>query len=188
MVNDKDLDEILDRVLTRYSDTEPLTGLEDRVLQRVYAAKPRAGAAWIWALSSSVAALAMIAFFFVTSGRTPKRAESMDYSGRDAAAMPLPMVPGRQWSFQARFVPVTRHATGRGQLPKLENFPARTPMTAEERALLRIVTQSPEQAAKLFSEWQHNATEPIKIEPIQIEPLETGDSNTNEPEVKGAGY
>jgi len=99
----------------------------------------------------------------------------------------LPMPARRaRWAFDARFYPVRR--TVQSPLPKLQDFPSRTPITAEEIAFVHFVTQSPKEAAKLFADWEQKAAEPIKIEPIEIAPLETSDSNTDKPEVKGAGY
>lgn len=172
-------DEILDRALARYSDAEPLAGLEERILARVRTAKGRVGAGWGWAAAACAAAVvAIIPFLHVGHGQAPEQAQY-------AVALPIPELHVR-WSFDARFRPMKKRLPR--DLPKLQYFPSRTPMTAEERALARFVRESPDEAAKLFSDWQQNAAEPIKIEPIQIAPLETDDSNTNEPEGKGAGY
>jgi hypothetical protein len=61
-------------------------------------------------------------------------------------------------------------------LPKEEYFPARTPLTAEERALVAWVRRSPAEAAQVFAELPDRGIEPIEIEPIEIPPLQSNGS------------
>jgi hypothetical protein len=67
---------------------------------------------------------------------------------------------------------VKPHALRPKPLPKLEQFPAPTPMTAEERALLAFVEQHPAEARQVFADLQ-KSDEPIEIQPIQIPPLQS---------------
>ncbi len=172
------LDEILDRALGRYCDAEPREGLDGRILERVRAAKRSAATGWIWAVACA-AVLAIVASLYVpTNGKTPKPFEP-------AVAPLVTATPPVRWSFDVHYHPIRRR-TARRELPKLPDFPSRTPLTAEERALLQFVSESPKEAVKLLSDWQQKAAQPIQIEPIQIVPLESGDSNTKDAEGKGA--
>lgn len=63
------------------------------------------------------------------------------------------------------------------RLPKREQFPTPTPLTAEERALLAFVEQSPRQAEKVLADTRRRSEEPIRIEEIHIEPLPDGGHN-----------
>jgi hypothetical protein len=179
---DDELDELIDRALARYVEAEPVAGLGDRVLQRVRAADRHIGGRWAWWAVPSAALLGAVALIHIWNGRVPVKTEAVQ-ADKGASAVILPVSVPPRWSFDARWHSRARRAS---HLPKLENFPARTPMTEEERALVRLVSQSPNQAVRLFSQDERNPMEPIKIEPIQIEPLETGNANTNELGAKGA--
>jgi hypothetical protein len=60
------------------------------------------------------------------------------------------------------------------RLPKREQFPTPTPITAEERALLAFVAHSPKQAEVLWEDAKSRTTEPLEIKEIHIEPLQNG--------------
>src|ERR1700751_2223869 len=63
-MSDRGLDEMLDRVLARYSDAEPLDGLENRVLHRAAGARiPKRN----WLAMVSLAAVSFLPIQFVLS-------------------------------------------------------------------------------------------------------------------------
>ncbi|HZS55475.1 MAG TPA: hypothetical protein VFA65_13835, partial [Bryobacteraceae bacterium] len=159
MLNDKRLDEILDRALAHYSDVEPLAGLEDRVLQRILAGRVPAKRPTVlgWAVAGSCLAL-LFAVVVVLGMRhtTPTPWNAALTSAAPPRSTPIPNVAAPPVLRRV----ATSHVVAAKRLPKQADFPTRTPMTVEEKALVSFVTRSPETAAKLFSEWQHNATEP----------------------------
>jgi hypothetical protein len=65
--------------------------------------------------------------------------------------------------------------TRRAKLPKEAQFPIRTPLTREERALMAFVRNAPEDAQQAFGETLPAEIEPLRIEEIQLQPLQTGD-------------
>lgn len=176
MLNDKRLDEILDRALAHYSDVEPLAGLEDRVLQRILAGRVPAKRPTVlgWAVAGSCLAL-LFAVVVVLGMRhttpTPWNAALTSAAPPRTAPMQNVRVPP-----SLRRV-VRRHVVSVRGLPKQESFPSRTPLTEEEKALVRLVSRSPETATSLLAGLDKNDA-PIEIEPIQITPLKTG---SNEP-------
>lgn len=160
-----ELDRLIDGALASYSSAEPLAGLEGRVLNRVRVA--RAARRWMfaWGLGLAVAASVVVAPVVVWTEReaVPKPVEV----GQVKRAFPtatarLPrLVPKR--------VSVKR-SRGPNPLPKLDQFPTPTPLTAEERALLALVEHNPKEA-QMFADLQKRAEEPIEIQEIQIAPL-----------------
>ena len=67
--NEKRLDQLLDSLLTTYSDVQPRPGLETRILATVRAQVPQSsrqwGIAWIWA-GAVITTLALAAVLLVT--------------------------------------------------------------------------------------------------------------------------
>jgi hypothetical protein len=178
---DDNLDHLIDRALARYTEAEPLAGMEARVLQRVRAR--HTGRTWVWWAAITAALIPALALVHGWNGPVPAPPGPVDSGASSVAMTPLAAAP-RRWSLDSRLPGRARHAT---HLPRLENFPARTPMTEEERVLVQLVTQSPNEAVKLFSQDERNETEPIKVDPIQVDPLELSNSNaTNQLGEKGA--
>jgi hypothetical protein len=60
-------------------------------------------------------------------------------------------------------------------LPKLDVFPTPQPLTAEERALVVIVTQTPLPAREALVEAQSLDAQPVRIAEIHIPQLEPPD-------------
>jgi hypothetical protein len=166
MEGSDELDRVIDGALADYSGAEPLAGLEERVLNRVRVveAGPRWRFAWAFALAAVAAAVVTTIVVQIPQQPAPKN--------NDIACVvtpaPLPAVE------KARVVPkrlVRSRAPRPGLLPKLEQFPSPTPMTAEEQALVAFVGQRPAEAQQVFADLRKNG-EPIEIEPIQIPPLQ----------------
>jgi hypothetical protein len=66
----------------------------------------------------------------------------------------------------------SRQIAARASLPKRQVFPTPAPLTAEERALLALITRGSERARETLIYAQRSAPEPIQIEPIQIQELQ----------------
>ncbi len=164
MPGSDELDRVIDGALAGYSAVEPLAGLEERVLNRVRVAARRKQLTWAFAF---VAVTAVVVA--VIAVRIPRQPAS---KGNDITRVITPApVPAVE---KARAVPkrlVRSRAPRPGLLPKLEQFPSPTPMTAEERALVEFVGQRPAEAQQVFAALRKQGDDPIEIEPIQIPPL-----------------
>ncbi len=165
MEGNDELDRRIDSALAGYSDAEPLAGLEERVLRRVRLATRRRMLGW--AAAFAVAAALVVTAIVV---RAPHHSDPPTYRvGIPAVMRPAPVVE------KPRVVAVRRskpRAVRARRLPKLEQFPAPTPLTGEERALRAFVEQHPAEARQVFAELQ-KSNEPIEIQPIQISPLQS---------------
>jgi len=164
MAGNEELDRRIDSALVGYSDAEQLAGLEERVLRRVRVAMRRRMLGWAAAIV--VAASVVVTVIVV---RVPHHVGPTYRVGVPAVMRPAPVVE------KPRVVTVRRaksRAVRARRLPKLEQFPARAPLTAEERALLALVAHHPAEAQQVFAELQ-KSKEPIEIQPIQIPPLQS---------------
>jgi hypothetical protein len=56
-------------------------------------------------------------------------------------------------------------------LPKLAVFPAHVPATHEERALLALAAEAPDQLRAAFTDRKNKDPEPIRLLEIKIQPL-----------------
>lgn len=172
MASNDELDRMIDGALASYSGAEPLAGLEERVLNRVRVAeaeRPRLRL-WRWVLVGSVLAALVVVAIVLRTQRNP--APKTNDIARVETLAPLVQTPARE----APRVAPTRRGVGKvfqpKRLPKLEQFPAPAPLTAEERALLAFVERSPKDAQQAFADLQKRTNERIEIEAIQIPPLQ----------------
>ena len=167
------LDQLIDGALASYADAEPLAGLEERVLNRARVARAGGRRVLAWTVGLAIAASVAMVGIVVRSERqvAPK--------AMAPAAVKTQVVPAPEIQRAVRVRRVVRARRARA-LPKLEQFPAPSPMTAEERALVAFVVRDPEEALQTFSELQTQTYEPIKIQPIRIAPLEEMKSSKEE--------
>lgn len=155
---DARLERLIEEALAVYTNAEPLAGMEERVLQRVRAegGRPRrkwlGGAGWA-AISVSAAAALWAAAIWTHPVAAPARVLLNAPRATPLFAAVHPVVPRR--------APVLR--------PK----PA---VTAEERALLALVAQAPEETSAALRELQLKASEPVRVDEIKIEPLQVDGS------------
>jgi hypothetical protein len=164
MVSNDELDRRIDDALAGYAGAEPLAGIEERVLRRVRVATRRR--AFGWAAAIAVAAALVVTVIVV---RAPHHSDPPTYRvGVPAVMRPAPVVERAQVVTVRRARTRARRAR---RLPKLEQFPAPTPLTAEERALVAFVEHHPAEAQQVFAALQKRSNEPIDIQPIQIPPL-----------------
>jgi hypothetical protein len=169
MDNSRDeLDRLIDGALASYSNAEPLAGVEARVLNRVRLAQARQRWMFAWAAGLAVAASVVAGILIRTERRVvPKPVEVLKAAN---VAPPVPVVN--------RAVRIRARVRGKRPkaLPKLEQFPTPTPLSAEERALAAFVQRDPKEAQQVFAELQKRADEPVEIQPIQIPPLQSNGS------------
>jgi hypothetical protein len=173
--DDRDeLDDLIDGVLPGYSSAEPMEGLEDRVLHRVQAADTARRSPWYCRLGFAIPALAAVLFagLALRMGWNPQSRATIT-TQEVAVFEPPSLTP-----LQPSLAPTTRVVKPEPKdparsLPKEEQFPTPTPITAEERALVAWVGRAPMEAEQAFADLRKRSAEPIKIEPIEIPPLQS---------------
>lgn len=160
-----ELDRLIDSALAGYSNAEPLAGLEARVLNRVRVTQARRRLL-VWGLALAVAASVVVVGIVKRTAPTtvPKSAEIVQ------AKPALPTAVTRLARVMPKRVSVKRSRRPK-PLPKLEQFPSPAPLTAEERALVALAQQDPEELGK-FAEMERESEAPLEIQPIQIAPLQ----------------
>lgn len=161
------LDRLIDGALAGYSNAEPLAGLEGRVLNRVRVKLAMRRRVFAWAVAFAAVASVVVVGIVIRTERhvaVPKPAEIVQ------AKPALPTAVTRLPRVMPKRVSVKR--SGRPKpLPKLEQFPSPAPLTAEERALVALAQQDPEELGK-FAEMERQSEAPLEIQPIQIAPLQ----------------
>ncbi len=178
-----EFDALLDDALRSYSGAEPRFGLEERIVRRVRVegGAPRRVAwfrRWYALMPAAAGALVLLVVVLVRFGHQSLQSDPAmparpgPQVAKVAPAPVTPMAP-------ARMEPVTRRAVKRTALvkeavPKRPMFPDSAPMTDEERALVRLVTSYPQQAAAMVKETPERGIEPLHFEAIRIEPLKNG--------------
>jgi hypothetical protein len=186
MRENDDLDLLLDSALETYAESAPSPSLEERILARVQiriAAEPamvprRRWLPWVIALPM---AAALLLFVFLMAPRPQLHqiahatsAPSTGATGSAAAPRPatvhraktrVPLHSGKPGDFAKSSVPQ----------PKLDVFPTPQPMSAEERALALVATQTPMPLRKALVEAQIRDDTPVRIAATHIPPLESPD-------------
>ncbi len=158
-----ELDRMIDGALADYSDVEPRVGLEERILNRARVARARRRRMFAWGLAFAVAASVVVVGIGIRTEQRPVPKPAAVVKAANVAP-PVPAIK------RAARIPARVRAKRPKALPKLEQFPAPTPMTAEERAFVAFVKRDPTEAQQIFAEMQKR-DEPIEIQPIQIPPL-----------------
>jgi hypothetical protein len=186
-----DLDLLIDSALATYADPGPDSGLEDRVLVTLAAVRTdtvrerrRWRMRWLpWAVAIPIAA--GLLFLWLSPRRDKPLPASVPQEARSAP--PKAIAPHANSSREVRPAIPRRHVIRSAQpaspvqtaqaalLPKLDVFPTPQPLTAEERALVEVVTQTPLPAREALVEAQSQDTVPIRIAEIRIPPLEPPD-------------
>jgi hypothetical protein len=162
---DDRLEEILQQAISTYADSEPLAGMEERVLTRIRVAEQpqRRMAGWGMACAAGAVGLAVVLL-------VPLRHEDVSPVVELAAEVrPAVAIAPKA------VVRVVRRPRGVQvkASPKLAVFPAPTPLTNEEHRLLAWVERDPQGTAEAFQSLQKR-NDPIEIAPLEIKPLEIG--------------
>ena len=146
----------LDRLIAGYSAAEPLTGFEERILQRVRAVETTRKRRRWWALLAIPAAAAIAVALLPAPPRpgvAPKIEAKVVTPEPPVAVQPAP--PVRR----------ARHVRAVPREPKREYFPTLAPLSREEHLLLQVARAQPELLLA------PPAAAEIRIEPIEIAPL-----------------
>ena len=187
-MEDKDrfIDELLDAALARQHNAEPQAGVETRILERVRtSATGQSSRRRAWVVVTAVAAAAFLVVMVRVANRshspavqTPqisKVVPSPQPNERLAASSETARQPGsrRAITTTERTEHHQRKTSGRTVARHWPSqFPTPTPLSPEERALVRYVQETPPQvlAASLFKE--QSVEQPLEIKPLKIVPLE----------------
>jgi hypothetical protein len=196
------LDQLLENSLGQYSQSEPLTGLEDRILARLEDAaktpQPAWWSAWFTAprLAGVVTALLLLAGLWLGMKLVTSPGEDIDYIGQNTtvevdggipaetkiAQLPprIPMEVIRK-AFERRPLPAGFLTLTQPSMPTLEPvkaevFPAPAPLTEQERLAVAYArrTQQLLTAEVRLPEPGIREMEmaPVVIAPLQVEELE----------------
>jgi hypothetical protein len=103
----------------------------------------------------------------------PSHPNSSHRSRQDVRAVPAPPAHPAQ-SLAAGASQVAGASLAR---PKLDVFPTPQPLTAEERALALVATQSPAPLRRALVEAEKQDDAPIRIADIRISPLDLPDQD-----------
>jgi hypothetical protein len=165
------VERILEDGLAAYSSQESLAGMEQRVMGRI--AGTRAGRRFAfgrWAVLIPLAACLVVAALVWMRPRPnhPRVAKvaSVRPPASGATEIPAQRVPAR----------VAPRKVRRPRLPKLPDFPQRTPVTPQERALLALAADAPEQLRSAFGDSNMHSLDPIPLSEIKIQPLNGNDT------------
>ena len=171
--DDRDeLDRILDSALASYCAAQPRPGIEQRVIAGLSGAKQHER--WVrWLTPVPVLALALAIVAYWPSAQPPRVnvprrvVQSTAPAERDADLQPVPAT--------AKAVGFRKPRAVQPAVEKAAVFPMPSPLTAEERALMRLAASNPEILQNVqISHQQRN--QPLTVEPIKIAPLEKSDS------------
>jgi hypothetical protein len=183
-----DLDLLIDSALSTYAVPGPDSGLEDRLLVTLAAVRTtalpiRGGWRRRWVPWAVVLPIAAGLVFLWLSPRREKPLPALEPREARVGA-PAAVAPNAGSSSEVRHGVPRRHAVHITQpaspvqaaqaapLPKLDVFPTPQPLTAGERALVVVVTETPLPARQALIEAQSLDHLPVRIAEIHIPPLE----------------
>ncbi len=160
MANGKqdELDRILDAALEKYAAAEPREGLEGRVLANLRAERTRVpDRAW-WGVMAALAAIVIVTVTFawrsgkpshpVVANRPPITTPNLEHSRPRVASGAGQNDAHPHASSQAtgRAPHRVRREVIAAVNPKLDQFPSRQPLSVQELALARYVSEFPQEA------------------------------------------
>lgn len=177
---EKFVDVLLDRSLSKFSEAEPRTGLEERIVAGIASAElPQPVRHWRWVLATAMLALLLGAAWLMwpaTSRRSNSATNSAVQrakSSHETAVVNSP-APGKEQIHTANssapksWIPRRKTVTSgvepsttesATKLPKLEVFPSPAPLSEEETALLAFVRQTPRDGLVALSQIQQREQE-----------------------------
>ena len=165
---DRDLDAILDQALASYTHAEPDPGLRARIVARAEETPARPWRSIVWPAAIALSAAALLVGFMLHPTSPLPKPES---PAAPIASAPPPAIvtPRSTTSVHRDNAKFTRHRNF-GTVPSIgrrRTFPSPTPLTAEEKALLRLATEHPQQARQALAP----APEVIESAPLTVEPI-----------------
>ena len=171
----RELDQMLDAALATYAAVEPRSGLEERILANLRAeGAPSNSRAWRqWGLAGALAVVVIIAGLTWKLTRTwpPAIANHPQIAIQNPSTQETNPAPqgGREVTI-AKHSPARRPGQRRGPAatpvaahPKLDHFPSRQPLSAEEIALVQYVRSFPKEAQLVAQAQEEFALETEKV-------------------------
>jgi len=153
------LDHELDAALAKYAAVEPRAGLEERVLEslRVKRARVPDRAWWRWSVAGALATVVVMAFALAWMSGKPSHSFVVNHPSTTAQS---PKEPAKQsglkisenQTYSPEHGAIRSAAIHRSPPkvmaanPKLDKFPSPQPLSAQELALAKYVSQFPEEA------------------------------------------
>lgn len=169
------LDEMLDGALASYGEAPEREGLERRVLAKVnQRAQRRKRSIGRFAAPMGAAAAVCCLLWWAMPDMTthPRRATTAAPQTRKTGeALFVRTIPAPDSTIVPPAATKRRSVPKRPAAPKLSQFPAPTPMSSEERALLRLATGDPKYIPRELTRTGSHI-EPLQIAAIEIKPLE----------------
>jgi hypothetical protein len=191
---DRFIDDLVDSALAQQQRVEPLPGLEGRILERVRIARSmRASSRKQWTIGPAVAAavVVMVAAIYVARRPNGPTAHTPKASNIVPAPAPRKTLTANSRTTReeatAAIVPESKPVVRRERKSSRpaeahhwpSQFPTPAPLTAEEKALVRYVQETPpqvlaRQVLKADFTVQRVEIKPLKIAPLEIKPLAVG--------------
>ena len=184
----------LDAALAKYAAVEPRAGLEDRVLANLRAEQSAVPerAWWRWSVPGALAAVVIVALALAWRSGKPshpvvtRQSSPPAQSARDqgnpvvASAGTNHLPPQASSSPLARASHHVRREAVAAAAPKLDQFPSPQPLSEQELALVRYVSEFPQEAT-LIARAQEEYENEIR-QKMNDARSETEISNSNQPE------
>jgi hypothetical protein len=144
----KKVEELLDSMLAAYSAVDPRPGLETRVLANLKAARekqrPWFGLHWMWA-GAAAAVIAVIALIFLLRSEEKRQSPAIEAVH---TTQPAPKIAREQGTERPPAHPATVHPVRNAGTQQIADtrpdvFPTPTPLSDQEKLLLRYLAGTP---------------------------------------------
>lgn len=153
--NDRKLDELLDNMLATYFAAEPRPGLETRILANLkeqsveQASRRRFGWMWIGGIAAAAAVILLMTYFWRPQPQpaVPQIATHAPQKTNPAPKLPkkAPALSATSHSKRIRPAVSTARVAYEVVAVRQEVFPSRSPLSEQEKLLLRYLARTPRQ-------------------------------------------
>jgi hypothetical protein len=172
MQNDSELDVKLEQAVASYADPADAGDshvLTEHVLRAID--RKRQQRRWWFSLAFATPALACVTLI-VFFAHNPSQPERQTVSVSHPV---LPAAPPMETPYVERVhVPVVHARQSKPKnLPKLDQFPAPTPLTEQERLLVQFATQAPPSTLRQIAKTQNESDAPLRIAELTIPKLDS---------------
>jgi len=144
-----DHDELLERAIASYSAMEPGEGFSGRVLRRAVPKRRR----WAWAVVPVLASACAVWMMSVEAPKTNRIVVSQFHQTEPVQLEPEPVKP-----------------LSKGYTRRIKTVQT---LSAQERALVQWVGESPETAVAEWTAFKERVNTPIEMKDLEIQPIAT---------------